>query len=97
MVATRVSLTRMHHPTAIPPPATFPHSHDHLARNERLVHALHARKMAARMLSQGHPVLYYENVEGGHGAGVTPEQRAKMTAVRYTYLWTQLAEGTAVP
>jgi len=42
------------------------------------------------MLEQGHDVLYFENTEGGHGSGVTPEQRAKMMAVQYTYLWTQL-------
>ena len=65
-------------------------------RDDR-VHPGHARKMAARMLSQGHPVLYYENVEGGHGAGVTPEQRAKMIAVRFAYLWDQLTRGAAVP
>ena len=65
-------------------------------RDDR-VHPGHARKMAALMLAQGHPVLYYENVEGGHGAGVTPEQRAKMIAVRFTYLWTQLARGTPTP
>ena len=59
-------------------------------RDDR-VHPGHARKMAARMLAQGHEVLYYENVEGGHGAGVTPEQRARMLAIRYIYLWSQLA------
>ncbi|HEX9631912.1 MAG TPA: prolyl oligopeptidase family serine peptidase [Gemmatimonadales bacterium] len=61
-------------------------------RDDR-VHPGHARKMAALMLEQGHDVLYYENTEGGHGAGVTPEQRARMMALTYTYLWTQLREG----
>jgi prolyl oligopeptidase len=64
-------------------------------RDDR-VHPGHARKMAAKMMEQGHPVLYYENTEGGHGAGVTPEQRARMMAVTYTYLWTQLRRE-AVP
>ena len=59
-------------------------------RDDR-VHPGHARKMAAKMLSQGHPIFYYENTEGGHGSGVTPEQRARMTAITYTYLWKQLA------
>ena len=31
------------------------------------VHPGHARKMVARMKEQGHDVLYYENIEGGHG------------------------------
>src|SRR5262249_15190409 len=35
-------------------------------RDDR-VHPGHARKMVARMKEQGHDVLYYENIEGGHG------------------------------
>ena len=58
-------------------------------RDDR-VHPGHARKMAALMLSQGHDVLYFENVEGGHGSGVTPEQRAESMALTYTYLHLQL-------
>lgn len=58
-------------------------------RDDR-VHPGHARKMAARMEAMGHPVLYFENTEGGHGAGVTPEQQALMAAVRTTYLLRQL-------
>jgi prolyl oligopeptidase len=61
-------------------------------RDDR-VHPGHARKMAALMQSQGHDMLYFENVEGGHGSGVTPEQQARMHAIRYAYLWSQL--GTA--
>jgi prolyl oligopeptidase len=61
-------------------------------RDDR-VHPGHARKMAALMLEQGHDVLYYENTEGGHGAGVTPEQQARMMALTYMYLWTQLRGG----
>lgn len=59
-------------------------------RDDR-VHPGHARKMAAKMTDMGHDVLYFENTEGGHGAGVTPAQRAKMYALVYAYLWTQLA------
>lgn len=58
-------------------------------RDDR-VHPGHARKMAAKMLGMGHPVYYYENTEGGHGAGVTPEQRARMNAIIYTYLTDRL-------
>lgn len=61
-------------------------------RDDR-VHPGHARKMAARMEEQGHPMLYFENTEGGHGAGVTPEQRARMYALTYAYLWQQLGRG----
>ncbi len=51
---------------------------------------VHARKMAALMESQGHKVLFFENTEGGHGAGDTPEQQATFWAVTYTFLVTTL-------
>jgi prolyl oligopeptidase len=58
-------------------------------RDDR-VHPGHARKMAAKMESMGLPFYYFENTEGGHGSGVTSEQRAKMLALTYSYLWQQL-------
>jgi prolyl oligopeptidase len=61
-------------------------------RDDR-VHPGHARKMTALMLSQEHDVLYFENVEGGHGAGVTPEQRAESMALFLAYLRLQLWPG----
>ncbi|HEY9068595.1 MAG TPA: prolyl oligopeptidase family serine peptidase, partial [Burkholderiaceae bacterium] len=64
-------------------------------RDDR-VHPGHARKMAARMLSQGHDVLYYENIEGGHGGAADNEQRAHVQALEASYLWLQLGAGTAV-
>ncbi|HEM49192.1 MAG TPA: S9 family peptidase, partial [Caldithrix sp.] len=54
-------------------------------RDDR-VHPGHARKMSARMTDMGIDNFYFENTEGGHGAGVTNEQRAFMTAVEFTYL-----------
>ena len=57
------------------------------------VHPGHARKMVARMLEQGHPVMYYENIEGGHAAGANLKQYATMAAIEFTYLHRQL--GTA--
>ncbi|MBE0644106.1 MAG: S9 family peptidase [Bacteroidetes bacterium] len=50
------------------------------------VHPAHARKMAAKMAEQGHPFYYFENTEGGHGSGVTSEQRAYMMTVEAVYL-----------
>ena len=58
-------------------------------RDDR-VHPAHARKMAARMLEQGHDLLYYENIEGGHGGAADNEQRAHLQAMEYSYLWQQL-------
>ncbi len=54
------------------------------------VHPGHARKMVARMLEQGHPVMYYENMEGGHAAGANLKQYATMAAIEFTYLHRQL-------
>jgi prolyl oligopeptidase len=62
-------------------------------RDDR-VHPGHARKTAAKMESLGIPFYYFENTEGGHGAGVTNEQRAKLYALEYTYLWERLAAKT---
>jgi prolyl oligopeptidase len=61
-------------------------------RDDR-VHPGHARKMAARMESMGHPVYYFENTEGGHGSGVTSAQQARTLAVTYTYLWERLGKN----
>ncbi|MET4579930.1 prolyl oligopeptidase family serine peptidase [Ottowia thiooxydans] len=58
-------------------------------RDDR-VHPAHARKMAARMLEQKHDVLYYENMEGGHGGAADHEQRAHLQALEFSYLWRQL-------
>ena len=58
-------------------------------RDDR-VHPGHARKMAARMIEQGHDVLYYENIEGGHGGAADNEQRADVQALQFAFLWTRL-------
>ena len=58
-------------------------------RDDR-VHPGHARKMAARMLEQGHDLLYYENIEGGHGGAADNAQRADMLALEFSFLWQQL-------
>ena len=58
-------------------------------RDDR-VHPGHARKMAARMLQQGHDVLYFENIEGGHGGASNNEQRANLVALENTFLWVNL-------
>jgi prolyl oligopeptidase len=58
-------------------------------RDDR-VHPGHARKMMAKMEEQGHSVLYYENIEGGHGGAANNKQAAFMQAIAYTFLKTQL-------
>lgn len=56
------------------------------------VHPGHARKMAARMLGMGKPVIYYENTEGGHAAASNLKQRAMMDALQLVYLSQKLKD-----
>ena len=50
-----------------------------------------ARKMAAKMEGMGIPhVWFYENLEGGHGAGADNKQSAHMHAMVYDFLWNKL-------
>ena len=67
------------------PPVLFTTS----TRDDR-VHPGHARKMAARMLEQGHAPLYYENTEGGHAGAADNAQKADMMALEFAFLWQQL-------
>ena len=60
-------------------------------RDDR-VHPGHARKMAALMIEKGHDVLYWENIEGGHGGAADNAQRAQMMALEYSFVWLQLGK-----
>jgi len=60
-------------------------------RDDR-VHPGHARKMMALMESQNHPVLYYENIEGGHGGAANNSQAAYMQALAYAFLRQKLVD-----
>jgi prolyl oligopeptidase len=51
----------------------------------------HARKFAARLAELKLPYLYYEVIEGGHGAGATLEEKSAMTAREFTYFARQLS------
>jgi len=68
------------------PPVLFTTS----TRDDR-VHPGHARKMMARLMDLGQDVLYYENVEGGHGGSATNAQAAHILALEYTFLRQRLA------
>jgi prolyl oligopeptidase len=60
-------------------------------RDDR-VHPGHARKMVAKMKDQGHDVIYYENIEGGHGGAADNKQAAFMQALAYQFLWNELTK-----
>lgn len=50
----------------------------------------HARKFAAKLSAMGIPYMFFEVIEGGHGAGATPLEEAKMRAREYTYFSNKL-------
>ena len=56
------------------------------------VHPGHARKMAAKMAAMGLSFLYYENIEGGHSAAATLQERARRYALEFTYLAQKLMD-----
>jgi prolyl oligopeptidase len=72
--------------------ADYPRTFFMTSTRDDRVHPGHARKMVARMKAQGHDVLYYENIEGGHGGAADNEQRAFMTALSYQFLWNELSD-----
>ena len=56
------------------------------ATSDDRVTPVHARKMAARMMAQGHEVLFYENTDGGHAAAADHRQNAEMWGLSFVYL-----------
>jgi prolyl oligopeptidase len=46
--------------------------------------------MMAKMSAQGHRVLYYENIEGGHAGAADNAQAAYISALAYTFLLREL-------
>jgi prolyl oligopeptidase len=59
-------------------------------RDDR-VHPGHARKMVAKMKEQGHDVLYFEYMEGGHAAGTNPTQQAYTWSLVYAFFLNELS------
>jgi prolyl oligopeptidase len=54
-------------------------------RDDR-VHPGHARKLAARLEQCGDKFFYDEAIEGGHAAGIVPEEDAQRVALEAVYL-----------
>ena len=74
------------------PKTTYPRVLFTTSTRDDRVHPGHARKMVAMMRWMGHPVVYYENTEGGHAGAANAKQRAYSTALATTYLLTELGE-----
>ncbi len=78
---------------ALKPGVTYPEPYVTTNTKDDRVHPGHARKFAARMEAQGHPVLYYENTFGGHANDADPELNARRWARHYVYLSQRLMDG----
>lgn len=74
------------------PHADFPMPLVITSTKDDRVHPGHARKYVARMVELGMPVLYYENIEGGHSAAANLNQAAHRRALEYTYLMQRLMD-----
>jgi prolyl oligopeptidase len=73
--------------------ADYPEVLFYTSTKDDRVHPGHARKMAAKMDAFGHPFLYYENIEGGHGGTANQDQLAFRTALEYMYFIRKLMDG----
>ena len=72
--------------------ADYPEVFIHTSTKDDRVHPGHARKAAARLEEQRHPVLFYENTDGGHAAGANLRETARRLALEYTYLTRRLMD-----
>ncbi len=70
----------------------YPEVFIHTSTKDDRVHPGHARKAAARLEALGYPVLFYENVDGGHGAAANLRETARRLALEYTYLSRRLMD-----
>lgn len=71
---------------------TYPEAFFHISTADDRVQPGHTRKMVARLEEKGHPVLFYENTEGGHGGAADPEQTVHKISIEYTYLYHKLMD-----
>lgn len=71
---------------------SYPEIFFYTSTKDDRVHPGHARKMTAKMLDMGHPVIYYENTEGGHSAAANLKQRAYTDALQAVYMLQKLSD-----
>ena len=75
----------------VKPDTAYPAVLFYTATSDDRVGPVQARKMAAKMQGMGYRnVWFYENTEGGHGAGADNKQSAHMHALAYEFLWDRL-------
>ena len=82
---------------AIKPGQKYPEAFIHTSTKDDRVHPGHARKAAAKLEALGYPVLFYENIDGGHSAAANLKETAKRLALEYTYLTRKLKDEGGAP
>ena len=70
----------------------YPEVYFYTSTKDDRVHPGHARKMAKKMIDQGHKIIYYENIEGGHSAAANLKQSAYMSTLQLEYLRDKLID-----
>jgi prolyl oligopeptidase len=75
------------------PGAKYPEVYVTTNTRDDRVHPGHARKFAARLQATGHPVLYYEETNGGHSNDSDPLLNSQRWARHYVYLARSLGLG----
>ncbi len=70
--------------------ADYPRVFFYTSTKDDRVHPAHARKMAAEMQAQGHPIYYYENIDGGHAGVANLKESAYRYALMLAYLHAEL-------
>ena len=78
--------------SALKPGVKYPEPFIFTTTRDDRVGPQHARKFAARMEEMGLPFYFYENTEGGHGAGADLKQQAHTQALEMTYLSKKLMD-----
>ncbi|WP_425488843.1 prolyl oligopeptidase family serine peptidase [Dyella caseinilytica] len=75
----------------VKPGVSYPPVLFYTTTSDDRVGPVQARKMAAKMQGMGYKnVWFFENTEGGHGAGADNKQAAHMHALAYEFLWDRL-------
>lgn len=70
----------------------YPEAFLYTSTKDDRVHPGHARKFVAKLQEKGKPVLYYENLEGGHARAADLQQLAHVHALQYSYLIEKLTK-----
>ena len=71
---------------------TYPEVYFSTSTKDDRVHPGHARKMVAKLESMHKPVLYFENMAGGHGGGANIEDHVNRWTFEFIYLMQKLMD-----